>query len=138
MQTGRPAALTGAPCGEDEVGETPRGVGAGGQRAWERCPSPDGPSRGGSAGGYGRHWETKKRHFEGIVGNSTLAGPRANDHAAPARKRLGCGPTLATNSQQRRGEVWQAPGVQRPQPSPGLSEGRGDGAHAARCPKPPG
>ena len=71
-------------------------------------------------GGIGRR---KSGTLRGFVGNSTLAGPRANDHEAPARKRLGCGPTLATNPQPRRGEVWQAPGFQRPQPSPVLSEG---------------
>ena len=100
MQTVRHDALKVAQRCEDELGEEPRGVGDGCQRDWERFPSPDGPIIVGIDGGYVRNWDTKKRHFEVIVGKSTLALPRDNDHEAPAvrsgRSFRAGGPTGAT------------------------------------------
>ena len=74
-------------------------------------------------GGYVRNWDTKKRHFEVIVGKSTLALPRDNDHEAPASKRFGFVQTFDTKPQQRLYEVLQSQGFQRHQQITLLSDG---------------
>jgi hypothetical protein len=118
VQTVRHDTLKVAQRCEDELGEEPQGVVDGG-----RFPPSDGPIIVGIDGGYVRNWDTKKRHFEVIVGKSTLAFLRNDDHETSSSKRFGFVQTFDTMPQRRLYEVLQSQGFQRHQPITLLSDG---------------
>jgi hypothetical protein len=93
------------------------------QREWAELPIPDGPITVGIDGGYVRDWDAKKRHFEVIVGKSTLAFKRDDDEAMPSSKRFGFVQTEDTKSKRRLYEVLTSQGFQLNQQITFLSDG---------------
>jgi hypothetical protein len=123
IQTVRHDTLTIAQRCEEELGEEPRGVVDGCQRDGERFPSLDGPILVGIDGGYVRNWDMKKRHFEVIVGKSTLTFTHDAAHEGSPSKCFGFVPTFDTTPTRRLHEVLQSQGFQRHQPITLLSDG---------------
>jgi hypothetical protein len=73
---------------EAELGEEHWSFIEGCPRDWGNLPIPDGPITVGIDGGYVRDWEAKKRHFEVIVGKSTLAFTRDEAEETPYKQAL--------------------------------------------------
>lgn len=74
-------------------------------------------------GGYVRDWDKQKRHFEVIVGKSTLAFKRNDADEEPSSKCLGFAQTFDTNPKRRLYEVLKSQGSQMNQPATFLSDG---------------
>jgi hypothetical protein len=74
-------------------------------------------------GGYVRDWDKQKRHFEMIVGKSTLAFKRNGDDEEPSSKCLGFAQTFDTNPKRRLYEMLKAQGSQMKKPITFLSDG---------------
>jgi hypothetical protein len=74
---------------EDELGEEQWAFVEGCPADWAALPIPDGPLTVGIDGGYVRHWEEKRQHFEVIVGKSILAFRRDDEEDIPSSKCLG-------------------------------------------------
>jgi hypothetical protein len=70
-----------------------------------------------------RDWNEKKRHFEVIVGKSTLAFKRDDEEDIPSSKRFGCVQTLDAKPKRRLFEVLQSQGMQLNQQITFLSDG---------------
>lgn len=94
------------------------------QRDWEHLPIPNGPITVGIDGGYVRDWEDKKRHFEVIVGKSTLAFKRDEEDDQPSSKCFGFVQTFDTKPKRRPFEVLKSQGMQMNQQITFLSDGR--------------
>jgi hypothetical protein len=92
------------------------------QRDWERLPIPDGPITVGIDGGYVRHWDEKKQHFEVMVGKSILAFRREDEEDSPSSTCFGFVQTLDTKPKQRLFEVLQSQGHQMNQQRTFLSD----------------
>src|SRR5882672_994952 len=108
---------------EAELGEEQGSFIEGYPRDWGTLPIPDGPITVGIDGGYVRDWDEKKRHFEVIVGKSTLAFTREEDEETPSSKRFGFVQTVDTKSKRRLYEVLQSQGFQLNQQITFLSDG---------------
>jgi hypothetical protein len=70
-----------------------------------------------------RDWEAKKRHFEVMVGKSTLAFTRDEAEETPASKRCGLVHTIDPKPKRRLDEVLHSQGVQRNQQITFLADG---------------
>lgn len=108
---------------EDELGEEPWAFVEGCPADWAALPIPDGPLTVGIDGGYVRHWEEKRQHFEVIVGKSILAFRRDDEEDIPSSKCLGFVQTLDTNPKRRLFEVLHSQGHQMNQQITFLSDG---------------
>jgi hypothetical protein len=99
---------------EAEMGEEQWSFIDGCPRDWAKLPIPDGPITVGIDGGYVRSWEAKKKHFEVIVGKSTLAFKRDDEEEkpTPSSKRFGFVQTEDTKSKRRLYEVLTSQGFQ--------------------------
>jgi hypothetical protein len=108
---------------EDELGEEQWAFVEGCPAIWEALPIPDGPITVGIDGGYVRHWDEKKQHFEVIVGKSILAFRREDEEDIPSSKCFGFVQTLDTKPKRRLFEVLQSQGHQMNQQITFLSDG---------------
>jgi hypothetical protein len=108
---------------EAELGEEQVFFVEGCQRDWEHLPIPNGPITVGIDGGYVQDWEAKKRNFEVIVGKSTLAFQRDDEHETPSSKCFGFVQTYDTKPKRRLFEVLQSQGMQMNQQITFLSAG---------------
>src|SRR2546425_10531081 len=108
---------------EAELGDEQWSFIEGCPRDWGTLPIPDGPITVGIDGGYVRDWDEKKRHFEVIVGKSTLAFTREEDEETPSSKRFGFVQTVDTKPKRRLYEVLKSQGFQLNQQITFLSDG---------------
>ena len=108
---------------EAELGEEHWSFIEGCPRDWGTLPIPDGPITVGIDGGYVRDWEAKKRHFEVIVGKSTLAFTRDDEQESPSSKRFGFVQTFDPKPKRRLYEILHSQGFQLNQQITFLSDG---------------
>jgi hypothetical protein len=92
-------------------------------RDWGNLPIPDGPITVGIDGSYVRDWEAKKRHFEVIVGKSTLAFRCDAEDETPSSKRFGFVQTHDAKPKRRLFAVLKSQGHQLNQQITFLSDG---------------
>jgi hypothetical protein len=108
---------------EDELGEEQGCFIEGCPRDWGNLPCPDGPITIGVDGGYVRDWDEKQRHFEVIVGKSTLAFKREEEASIPSGQCFGFVQGYDTKPKRRLFEVLRSQGMQMNQQITFLSDG---------------
>jgi hypothetical protein len=123
VQTVRHDTLKVAERCEAELGEERWSFIEGCPHDWGHLPIPDGPITVGIDGGYVRDWEAKKRHFEVIVGKSTLAFKREDEEDIPSSKCFGFVQTCDPKPKRWLYEVLQSQGFQLNQQITFLSDG---------------
>src|SRR5882724_12649009 len=112
-----------APRGEDELGEEPWAVVAGGPADWGTRPRPDGPLTVGIDGGDVRNWEAQQPHVAVLVGKRMLACRRDDAEEISSRTCVGVVPTRETKPTRRRFAVLPSQGQPMNQPRTCLSAG---------------
>ena len=109
---------------EAELGEKGQSFIAGDADDWDCLPPPDGVFKVGIDGGYVRSWADKKRHFEVIVGKSTVSFDEDEETKTPWHKRFGFVQTYDEAKPKRRlHEVLQSQDLQMNQDITFLSDG---------------
>src|SRR5256885_10232587 len=109
---------------EAELGDEQSGFIEGDASDWDLLPLPEGSFQVGIDGGYVRNWVDKKRHFEVIVGKSTLSFGKGEEDEPPWHKRFGFVQTYDDAKPKRRlYEVLHAQGLQMNQEMTFLSDG---------------
>src|SRR5712691_10829496 len=109
---------------EAELGDEQPSCIEGDASDWDLFPLPEGSLKVGIDGGYVRNWVDKKRHFEVIVGKSTLSFGEGEEDKTPWHKRFGFVQTYDDAKPKRRlYEVLHAQGWQMNQEMTFLADG---------------
>jgi hypothetical protein len=109
---------------EAELGEEGQTFIKGDDSDWALLPPPDSAFKVGIDGGYVRNWVDKKRHFEVIVGKSTLSFDEDEENKTLCHKRFGFVQAYGDAKLKRRlHEVLQFQGLQMNQAITFLSDG---------------